>query len=197
MYVYIDTTHSVIIGVLNKELEWIEYTQIDSQRSSEILHFNVYKQLSNHNLEIKAIDGVIYCAGPGSYTGMRVSDGFTKILELKSIPIYSFYQFEVPRLIGNDCGYWLDNAFKGELFVYEWDGETSNHFRIKNEEVGKLDMNKKFFSHNNHLGSLKTSSVKNLIKENSKKIFQVFLQKKQKNDLFYYRSIDDEFQRKM
>lgn len=196
MYVYIDTTHSVIIGVLNKELEWIEYAELNSKKSSEILHSKIYEQLSNHGLEIKSISGVIYSAGPGSYTGMRVSDGFTKILELKNIPIFSFYQFEVPNLVGINDGYWIDNAFKGEVFVYEWEDSESKHFRIKSEDLSNLD-GRKLFSHEELLSDKQTSSTKKLIKDNSKKIFHTILQNKERKELFYYRSIDDEFQRKL
>ena len=120
MHLYLDTTHGIQLGLLNNQYDWIEINNLGELKSSAVIHAYINDLLVKYNQEILDISSLVYCAGPGSYTGMRVSEGIAQIFEMAQIKLYSFYHFEIPQIYGNQHGKWLDHAFKGEIFIYDW-----------------------------------------------------------------------------
>ena len=85
-HLLIDTTQKIFIGLLDENHKWIENKAIETAKSSSILHKEVYDLLRKYNTNIQSIKSLFYCSGPGSYTGMRVADGFAKVVEFSEIP---------------------------------------------------------------------------------------------------------------
>jgi len=92
-------------------------------------------------------------------------------------------------------GFWVTNAFKGQVFIYKWDEDKSlfekslinnNDFSIIDSKLGyTLDNSGSIFE------SLK--STKDLIKNESQKIFSLVLQNKLREPPFYFRTLEEEF----
>lgn len=191
MYLYIDTTYCIRLGLLSKNLSWLDYEKVDSKKSSEKLHCSVDLMLKRQNLTIGQLDKVIYCAGPGSYTGMRVAEGFVNVLDWQGVDYYSFYHFQIPFLKGRSKGLWYAKAFKGEIFIYHWDAEVSDSVLIKEGELSSF-LEKRNVS-NKDLETIETTAK--LIKDNPRDIFQKIIDSQSREELFYYRSIEKEFVR--
>ena len=116
MHLYIDTTDKITLGLLSDQWEWVEYFNDPKIVISTKLHSFIYKFLEKHQLAMTDISSFIYCAGPGSYTGMRVAEGIADLVRWEDIPIRNFYHYDIPRLLGVESGAWFSNAFKGEKF---------------------------------------------------------------------------------
>ena len=110
-YLFLDTSQGLTVGVLNDDFTWKEYMTSEESKSSGRIHKDIDDILKKTNCLWDNLLGIIISSGPGSYTGMRVSEGLAQILELESHHIYSFYHFEVPKffsLYGNKYS-WLYN----------------------------------------------------------------------------------------
>ena len=189
---YIDSSLGLVIGLLDSDYSWIEYLSLDEKKPSEIIHFEIYNILKKYNLKLSEMRCFV-SSGPGSYTGMRLSEGVAQMFQLALMPVYSFCHFEVPALCGVEIGFWVTNAFKGQIFIYSWKGENiekhlvnKESFYIENEASGfTLDSNDPLFC--------KLISTKNLIKEKSSEVFFKINAKKLRESPFYFRTLDEEF----
>lgn len=191
-FLYVDVTSGLTIGLLNSEFSWIEYSDINEKKPSEIIHLAVYDLLKRHNVDKKKLQ-YFFSAGPGSYTGMRLGEGMAQILEWEKESVYSFHQFEVPRLLGIEKGYWITNAFKGQVFIYSWDNGSSNIELINNADYKILDAKNGFtLAHDVEAYSMLQTS-KDLIKENSQKFFREIFEQKMRKAPYYFRTLDEEF----
>lgn len=188
MFVFIDTTAKVTIGLLDHNFSWLNYKCIDSNKSSEIIHNEVYVLLNKYKLKIKDISGLIYLSGPGSYTGMRISEGFAQVLKWQKVPTYSFYHFDVPNLLNLKDGKFISKAFKGETFIH--DTKTNVKKLVNSNDVNLAS--EIVYSYESYDEAILTTK---LIKENAKELFTNVIKSNQNNDVFYYRSLDDEFKR--
>lgn len=196
MYLFIDTTKDITVGILDDEYQWLEYEFFEGARGSALIHKCIYDQLENQNKSVKDIDGVIQIAGPGSYTGMRVSEGLSQVFNWQKFKTYSFYHYEVPELLGIKEGTWFANAFKGEYFLYRWANGNQTKELIKKDE---FDINAVEDLYSSYLfdGLEKdielTSAV---IYQNSKKLFSKIIENDIKRPLYYYRTLDEEYSKK-
>ncbi|MGZ3789312.1 MAG: hypothetical protein ACXVLQ_12360 [Bacteriovorax sp.] len=189
---FVDSTSGLVIGLLDSKFNWVEYKSLDEKKPSEIIHHEIFSLLKKHGLEIKEMKCFV-SSGPGSYTGMRLSEGIAQIFELSHMPVYSFYHFEVPRLSGITSGFWATNAFKGQVFLYEWDNEkverhlvNKDLFAIEDKELGfTLDESDPFFAN--------LATTKSLIKNESAKIFARVHDEKMRVVPYYFRSLEEEF----
>lgn len=189
---FVDSTSGLVIGLLNSQYEWIEYHIFDEKKPSEIIHFEMFNLLKKYNLELKKMQ-VFISNGPGSYTGMRLGEGIAQVLELGQTTVYSFYHFDVPRLSGVHAGFWVTNAFKGQVFVYTWNKDiieknlvAKNAFEIENTSFGyTLDLTDPLFS--------ALMSTKTLIKDQAPKIFSKIAEEKLREAPYYFRSLEEEF----
>ncbi|MBI2521797.1 MAG: hypothetical protein HYV97_15385 [Bdellovibrio sp.] len=116
-----DTSQVISLGLLNEHHEFVDFQTIPDKKSGTRIHVIIDDFLKKHALDIKTIESVFVLAGPGSYTGMRVSEGIAQILELEKILIYSFYTYQISEFSGITNGQWLTTAFKGQVFVYSWE----------------------------------------------------------------------------
>lgn len=189
MYLFIDTTHNLSLGLLKESFSWLEFKKIETKKSSQLLHASVYDLLLKYDIELENLKAVIAVAGPGSYTGMRVSDGFTKVLAQEGMTNLSFYSYEVPRILGVGKGVFISKAFKGEFFVHQWGGGEEEEKRvvdIKNYK-NKFDS---IYSFDSELGN---TEIINLIESKPEVLFKHIVENGVKRELLYYRSLEEEF----
>ena len=197
-YLFIDTSDHLVLGLLDSDYKWIEFLETNDKKSSASIHAKIYNLLEKNGLKIKDVKALFQIAGPGSYTGMRISEGISQVLEWQKMPIYSFYHFVIPSLLGESKGAWISKAFKGEIFVYEWrdkEIKTSLHAeselpniqnRLK-EELGE------FWTHYNESFPEIPKSTGELLKLNSDKLFSYVATSQLREKPFYYRSLEKEF----
>lgn len=183
MYLYLDTTEKISIGLLDEKFNWISYLESEEKVVSKVVHTLINNILEERSLSFDDLKGAFFSSGPGSYTGMRVSDGIAKVFKWHNIAIYSFYHFDVPRLLDVPSGAWIAKAFKGESFVFEWNQSSTSKKLIK-EIDGDID--NQVFNHD---------KTKKLIKENSEVFFNQIISFNKYLDLYYYRELEVEFQR--
>ena len=189
---FIDSTSGLVIGLLDSKFSWVEYIALDEKKHSEIIHAEIFNLLQRHKLQFSQIRCFV-ASGPGSYTGMRLSEGLAQVFELSNVPVFSFYHFDVPRLTGTANGFWATNAFKGQVFVYNWiDQQLEKHlvnkedFFIQDSSLGfTLDAIDPLFQ------SLPTT--KNLVKERASSLFPIIVDQKLRVPPYYFRTLDEEF----
>lgn len=195
---FVDTSFYLVVGILNEKWEWLEYEEIIDTKSSAIIHRLIFDLLNKNDLTVANIKNIIHVAGPGSYTGVRLSEGLSQIFALNKINTYSFYHFDIPKYLNIAKGSWIVKAHKGELFVHSWDGENFEDNLIQENEFEKYLELGEIYTHY----KLSFDLVKNplnetglLIRDNSKKIFSTVVESNLKQKPFYFRSIDQEFNR--
>ena len=79
MYLYVDSADDLSLGLIDKDYRIIEFKEIKAKKTSLVLQKSILELLAAHNLKLNTLSGVIFCSGPGSYTGMRVGQGFVDI----------------------------------------------------------------------------------------------------------------------
>jgi tRNA threonylcarbamoyladenosine biosynthesis protein TsaB len=198
MKIFLDTTFGITVGLLNNHNEWIDYQFVDGQKGSAVIHKIILDLLEKNTLSIEDVKDLFQIAGPGSYTGMRVSDGISQIFEWQNIKTYSFYHFDVPRFLGINSGIWFANAFKGELFLYKWINENVEKHLLKIDKALDLLLVTDipvFSSFENEKVDCSYKLTKDMIKNNSKTIFDYVEKNNLKKELYYFRTVDEEFSR--
>jgi tRNA threonylcarbamoyladenosine biosynthesis protein TsaB len=174
---FLDTTQGLTVGLLDRDFSWVFYEYSDEKKPSEIIHDKLYFILNKFNLSIENVQ-FISIAGPGSYTGMRLSEGVSTILEWGGLKIFSLYHFEVPYLTGIESGRWVTNAFKNQVFLYEWNGEESKTTLLAeclDTEVYSLE------------------KTRELILLHSRRIFPLVVQQDKFKETYYFRTLEEEF----
>jgi len=189
---FIDTTSGLEIGLLDSNFLWLEYTSLKDLKPSEVIHHKIFELLKKYNLSISQIR-CFFSSGPGSYTGMRLSEGLAQVFEMSGMSVYSFYHFEVPKLIGIFKGFWATNAFKGQVFIYNWDENTFEKELITKELLCINDANLGFTIDNTDINFSKLASTKELIKNQATKLFPELLKKNMRVGPYYFRTLDEEF----
>ncbi len=191
---YVDSTSGLVIGLLDSDFKWVEYSDTKEKKPSEVIHVEIYNLVKKYNLNLKEMN-FFFSAGPGSYTGMRLGEGIAQILAWDEKKVFSFHHFDAPRLLGVQKGYWVTNAFKGQVFVYNWDNSNntatkelfnSADFKITDPALGyTLSHDVKDFE------NLKTT--KELIHQSSEGIFSKVFSEKMREAPYYFRTLDEEF----
>ena len=191
---YVDSTSGLVIGLLDANFKWVSYNDTNEKKPSEVIHVEIYNLIKKYNLDLTTMN-FFFSAGPGSYTGMRLGEGIAQVLAWEDRNVYSFLHFEVPKFIGVKKGFWVTNAFKGQIFSYNWNLDTdssekelinSADFKIIDPELGyTLASDSKDFSH--------LKNTKDLIKNSSELIFSHVYKEKMREAPYYFRTLDEEF----
>lgn len=191
---FVDTTLGLDIGLLDSNYTWVEYMSLDEKKPSEIIHHEIYNLLNRNGLQLEDMQCFI-SSGPGSYTGMRLSEGFAQVFELYKIPVYSFYHFDVPRLSGIENGFWVTNAFKGQVFIYNWQGDEGEQILVNKDSYEREDGKRGFTLDSNDILFSGLTSTKTMIHSESHLIFSKIKKQKLRMPPYYFRSLDEEFKR--
>jgi tRNA threonylcarbamoyladenosine biosynthesis protein TsaB len=196
MYLFLDTTKDMTIGLLDESLTWLDYHYYPDAKSSATIHLHIHNILKKQNKEISDVKALFQLAGPGSYTGMRVSEGISQIFQWQNITTYSFYHFNIPAILGHNSGTWINNAFKGELFIYHWDTDGSKVELVAVSELHNVVLKNKvlYTSFANEMFP-EAILTKNLIFDNSPQLFNYLIKNTIRNPIYYYRSIEEEYRR--
>ncbi len=186
-YLFLDTTNGLTIGLLDRELSWIEYIYSDHKKPSELIHKLIQELCLKWNIDYSK-STLISIAGPGSYTGMRLSEGVAQISKICGMKVYSFFHFEVPALMGIDHGCFYANAFKGQLFKYSWAKATNSIALIDSKKPSE-----DFFYSAEVFNGENFQLTSELIKNNPQKIFERVISRGEFFPAYYFRSLDEEF----
>jgi len=192
--IYLDTTKNMTIGILQDDFSWTTYQAFMETRSTEGLHFQLLEMLKKSGLKIADIKTLFTAAGPGSYTGMRVSEGVAQIFKWQQIKTNSFYHFQVPQILGMENYVFMCKAFKGEFFLKDAQSETL----LSLTDLPKMiaDYNKrgfKLFTHYPDNDFLNFSLTSDLISSKPIEIFSKVDKENMLNGPFYFRSLEKEF----
>lgn len=194
MYLFVDSTFELVVGLLNKNFSFIEYQEVFEAKTSLVLQSKIHEILKQADTSLEELSGIIYCAGPGSYTGMRMSQGLIDILEGHGFKVYSFYHFQVPGFLGRKNWMWTSKAFKGEFFIYSKDGKESNHKLIKEQDaLEQMATTNELYCSEDVASQLNGISTRKMLKESPKKIFSTIVSQNSKEPLYYYRPLNEEF----
>lgn len=118
-YLFLDTSINLTIGILDDKFRWIDLVEIETKKTSEIIHSKIFEILTKNSLTVNSNFEIISIVGPGSYTGMRIVEGVNQIFELEGKTIYSFHTFCLPELMRSEWSHICFKAFKNEVFLYE------------------------------------------------------------------------------
>lgn len=200
---FIDSTYDITLGILDDNLGWIKFDRFYGQKASAIIQSETYNLLSSAGIKLTDLKSVITIAGPGFYTGLRLSEGFADVLIFLGIKHYSFLSYDIPVLTGVTSGAWLTKAYRGEYFFHFWDGKVARNELVAAKDLenflGTVDKSN-FYIHSdtaiddfsrNMLG--KCLNTHDLLKQKSQMIFSTVLKSETKVDSFYFRAPEDEF----
>lgn len=193
-YLYIDTTKNLTLGLLSSEEGWVSRVVHKDVKSSELLHSEIHEMCIDKGISLKTLSGVLYAAGPGSYTGMRVSEGLAQVFNWQGVPIFGFYHFELPKLFGESEGIWISQAFKGEYFAFNWNGqgETKKLFR-KDDLVEYLKNFSNIYTHHHEETELANMFTSELIEKQWDKLLSTVVSDNMRREPYYYRTLEEEF----
>ncbi len=199
-YLFIDSTYDLILGVLDDGLNWLSFERQTGAKASAIIQARAHELLSQHDIKLSELKGVITVNGPGFYTGLRLAEGFADVLKFFGIPQYSFYSYEIPRWCGYTEGCWFTKAYRGEYFLYRWTGEESKQELLAAKDLAQGMGGGQFFIHSDSSLDEKSSPyvhnpimTMELLKEKPQEIFKPVLELKTQRESFYFRAPEDEF----
>jgi tRNA threonylcarbamoyladenosine biosynthesis protein TsaB len=198
---FIDSTYDLTLGLLADDLNWLDLRHHKGQKSSAILQKEIYEMCLASGLKANEVKGLITIAGPGFYTGLRLSEGFADIFKFLNIPCFSFYSYEIPSFLGRDKGVWMTKAYRGEYFFHHWSGSDSKNVLITSSELpGYLEKIEEVFIHSassldelalKHIRKYKTTY--DLMRVEAPGLFQKVIEQKLSRESFYFRAPEDEF----
>jgi tRNA threonylcarbamoyladenosine biosynthesis protein TsaB len=200
---FIDSTYDITLGILDDEMGWISFQRFIGQRSSNILQKETYNLLTAAGLKASELKHVITVAGPGFYTGLRLSEGVADVFKFAGLQSFSFYTYQIPALLGIDSGFWMTKAYRGEYFFHVWDKNQAENILVTESElpdyIRKLDGKKCFIHSDTALDTISRSLLKDstdthsLLQSHSQKILTQIMAQDSRVDSFYFRAPEDEF----
>ena len=191
---FLDTSSYIRIGLVDADLNWVGYKEIQNKKGSSLLHNEIFEFAQEYEISLPETKRIFLCSGPGSYTGMRLSEGMAQIFKWHNAEVFSYFHFEIPNLLGVEKGFYCQEAFKGEVFIHEWNGDESSQSLIKKEVFVEKPLNDLEYYHvdgviyDHHI-----SSTSELVHKNPQKVFSFVLDRGKHLETFYYRTAEKEF----
>ncbi|MBP9673922.1 MAG: hypothetical protein KBD63_02420 [Bacteriovoracaceae bacterium] len=199
---YVDTSELLIVGLLTDDDQWLDYQKFETKKNSVLIHQVIYQLCQKNNISIADITSIYQTAGPGSYTGIRLSSGLAEVFAWQGKESYSFYHFQIPYLLNHPKGIWLSYAFKNETFCFIWSAEKKEKQIIANEQLPHFLHQHKdypFFTHFKTAHPLSLSvemtETSQMLYENTGELWKLIRSKKLQEEPYYYRLIDQEFKK--
>jgi tRNA threonylcarbamoyladenosine biosynthesis protein TsaB len=196
---FIDSCEYLTLGLLGEDSKWIDYEQFSTVKNSEIVHGKLFEMLKRNGLKLKDVTQVFQAAGPGSYTGMRLSDGICQILLWQGAKVNSFYHFEVPMLLGETSYIWISEAFKGEIYCHQVLNGTVEEKLLPKDGRENQSFVEQFYGGFDHVfthyptGAFESEYTCELIRKSSVELFEKIKSDDLVRETFYYRPLDKEF----
>jgi tRNA threonylcarbamoyladenosine biosynthesis protein TsaB len=190
---FIDSTYELTLGLLDEGHRWQSFAQFPNQKASQLLQREVFNMCEAKGFKVKDLRSVVWLAGPGFYTGLRLSEGFVDVLKYFSIPSFSFYSHEIPAFCGVNNATWITRAYRGEYFVHR--DEATTLYATKDlpdfEEVyihTESAIDDVIRAH-----SKRRISTLDLLKGDPRPIFSNVISRKLNRESYYFRAPEDEF----
>lgn len=200
---FIDSTYDVTLGILDDSQGWIQFEKFANQKASAIIQTETHNLLQKAGLKIADIDTVITVAGPGFYTGLRLSEGFADVFIFNGKKHFSFMTYDIPKMIGVKSGVWMTKAYRGEYFFHLWDETSARNELVSAKELEafmqNVDKSQIYIHSDSAIDELSRGLISNpiptvdLLKTHSKDIFAHIIQAALKVDSYYFRAPEDEF----
>ncbi|MBT5093809.1 MAG: hypothetical protein HOM21_06190 [Halobacteriovoraceae bacterium] len=192
---FLDSSDKLFLGLLNSENDWIGYNQTELKKGASNIHKLLNDLLSEHQIVLKDVKKLVHISGPGSYTGVRITEGLCQIFDWNDFEVFSFYHFDIPQILGIEQGYWVSHAFKGEFYYMHWNGkEEQKSGLLKLSEYPKLtELGVPIFTHCRGEPFLTAEQTSDLMLKNPQKLFNRIISEKWRKPPFYYRKLEDEF----
>lgn len=193
MYIFLDTTTDFTLGLLDKEFNWLSFEKVTTKRTSEILHEKIFTLLNDFSLKIDQIEAYFSVSGPGSYTGMRVSEGLNQILELEGKKIISFPSYFLAEFVTSSWDLWVYPAFKNEVYTRDSNGSVA----LVNLDIFKSEIGQKnLLTFGGHFSELENiTNTEFVLKNSSREVFSRLLTDAPRSAPFYFRPQEVEFQK--
>lgn len=194
MYLFLDSSKFIQIGILNNNFKWKELEVVQNKKGAQVIHTVIYDFLSNNGIQLDEINHIFLANGPGSYTGVRVAEGLCQILEIESTPVFTFFHYEAPYFCNVNNYTFYSEAFKDEVFVYDFRDE-----KIMNKLVPKSSLEESYIATQANYGltdnihSYPLQNVYELYKCHPEMIFKKVRERGERQPPFYYRSAENEF----
>lgn len=194
-YLFLDTSINLTVGILNEKFQWIDLTEIETKKTSEIIHSKIFEILTKNSLTVNSNFEIISIVGPGSYTGMRIVEGVNQIFELEGKKIYSFHTFCLPELIRSEWTHVCFKAFKNEVFLYESGAKTQlvSVENFKNHYV--LHQNYKLVTYGDGFLDIESSvfDIRPGFLKNPADALSAIVKADMRHEPFYFRPVEVEF----
>lgn len=186
-YLYIDTTNDLCIGMLSKDFSWVSFDIF--QEKASLLQAKIDDILNKNKISFSSITRVYYMAGPGSYTGMRITQGFIDFLKSEGIHCFGDYHHLLPFYSKRNEYFWVSDAFKGEFFL----GNQNESHILKKEDLKEWIMNKELWGYTEKaVDGISSFSSKKIIFDHPYLLKEFIGEKKP----YYYRPLSEEFSKK-
>ncbi len=197
---FIDSSYDITLGLLDEGMEWLDFRIFRGQRASCTLQTETHRLLKDYIKQMSDLTRVVTIAGPGFYTGLRLSEGFSDVTSFFSIPHNSFYTYEIPLMTGVEEGTWVTKAYRGEYFFYEWKSGEGKARLLDAKDIPTIAPLVNVFIHSDisldeKLKPFTTNalSTSDLLKQHPKKIFESVIGQNLKRESYYFRAPEDEF----
>ena len=182
MKLYLDSSLHLIVGVVGKQFNWISYKCLETKIYSRHIHQEIYQSLREQNFDVEDIEEILQSSGPGSYTGMRLSEGISQVFEWQGIKVSNFYHFEIPQMLGLKEKAWFSKAHKREIFIYR---QNEGHHSANLVKEKDCSLNEK--------NTYTYFSTVQMIKDNPERILRKISERGLRLSPYYYRSAEKEF----
>ncbi len=197
---FIDSSYDITLGLLDEGMEWLDLRIFREQRASSTLQTETNRLLKDYKKQMSDLTRVVTIAGPGFYTGLRLSEGFSDVTSFFNIPHNSFYTYEIPLMTGIQEGTWVTKAYRGEYFFYEWVSGEGKARLLEAKDLPAASPEGNVFIHSDisldeklKPFAINASSTTDLLKAHPKKIFESVLKQNLKRESYYFRAPEDEF----
>ena len=193
---FLDTSYNQVLGLLDNQGAWLARRELAGQKSSAELHRQLYELCP----DAKTIQRVMYVAGPGFYTGLRIAYGIADILGKAGRELMSFYNYDVPRLLGIADYTWITKAYRGEVFIHTCRAGVGANRLVSEKEFLQQDWGGRLFIH--HAQALdpqmaaklpEAEATQALLLASMNALYPLVLSSPVLQELHYFRPPEEEF----
>lgn len=140
----IDTaTHSTTVCIIEDEKLICEYTVNTKKTHSQKLMVMIESMIKESDLNIKDIDVIAICIGPGSFTGLRISMATAKaIAQVRNLPIVAVNSLESLAFNMNLCDKTICSildAQRNQVYTGKYKFECSEFKTVEDIKVVTID----------------------------------------------------------
>lgn len=194
---FINTVQGFQVGLLNSEFEWVDFFEQSISKSADLVHKKIYDLVVKNNITLDSTVKLISVAGPGSYTGIRVSEGVLSVFKLLNGSVFSFPIYLIPYLSEQETTYkFVQPAFKNELFCYSHRGATHTDGDSILVSAELEASSEKVFTYNFERPDADLNNCYFFVKEFSQKLFKNVVGLNLAYEPIYFRKPEDEFRNK-